>query len=256
MKVSLIIATYNNKDVLRLSLESAFDQTRMLDEIVVADDGSREDTREMIENMRKISPVPLLHAWQHDNGFRLAAARNNGILKSTGDYLIFIDGDCFVNKYFVEDHLSLAAKKQFIAGTRVNITKPRQEYIIRTGNRNISFFSWGTRKKFNAIRSRFLSHFYYNKSGMAGANFSLWREDIFRINGFDEWFVGYGGEDADIAIRLENAGIHKIRMVHLGMAYHFAHVHNSCDYWETVIEPRLEEARKTKKFRCELGLEK
>ena len=258
MKVSVIVATYNWKEALRTSIESLFDQSRMLDEIIVADDGSRDDTRLTIDELRKNAPVPLIHVWQPDCGFRLAMSRNKGILHSTGDYLIFLDGDCFVNRRFVEDHLSLARANQFIAGTRVNITKVRQEYIQKTGDRQISFFSSGIRKRFNAIRSPWLAKLYYHGTGFAGANFSLWREDLYKINGFDEWYVGYGGEDTDLALRLENAGVKKRRMVHLGMAYHYAHRVGvgALDKEVSPIGLRLQDIRRTQRFRCEAGLVK
>lgn len=254
MKVSLIVVTYNWKESLRLSIESALEQTRMLDEIVIADDGSREDTATMIREMQSSSPIPLLHAWHPDDGYRAAAARNNGIAASSGDYLIFLDGDCFVNQHFVADHLALARPQQYIVGTRVNILPRRQRYIFATGNRSISFFSWGTRKKFNAIRSPWMASFYHSTGGMASANFSAWRDDIFRVNGFDEWFVGYCGEDGELAIRLGNAGIARRKMVHLGMAYHLAHSLRQAEDMERIWQ-RFAEAARTKKIRCEQGLE-
>jgi GT2 family glycosyltransferase len=252
MKVSLIITTYNWKEALQLSLKTAFMQTRMPDEVVVADDGSREDTAEMVREMRQNSPVPVLHVWQPDEGFRAARSRNNAIVASSGDYLIFLDGDCFVNKYFVADHLSVVQKNQSIAGTRVNIVPRRQQYIFATGNTHISFFSWGTRKKFNAIRSPLLARFYRSKGGMATANCSMWREDVYRINGFNELFVGYGLEDAEFAIRLNNAGVAKKRVGHIGMAYHMAHVVRQCPHGEEIAKLL---GAATKLTWCERGLD-
>jgi len=224
-KSSLIIATYNSLEFLRVVLETALEQTRLPDEIIIADDGSREDTAALVRKFAAGSPVPLLHAWQPDEGFRLARSRNNAIAASTGEYLIFIDGDCFLNRFFVEDHLSLVEENFYIVGTRVNIGPRRRDHVLRTGHRRISFWSWGTHKKFHAIRSRFLSNFR-KKGGMAGANFSAWRKDIVRINGFNEIFEGHGGEDWELASRLERSGMRRKKMVHLGIAYHFAHPEN------------------------------
>lgn len=255
MKVSLIVTTYNQKDVLQLVLETTLKQTRMLDEIIVADDGSSDNTAEMIKALAKTAPIPILHAWQPNEGFRLARSRNNAVALASGDYLIFLDGDCFVNRYFVEDHLSFARPNQYLVGTRVNITPKRKEYILRTRNCNISVFSWGTRKKFNAIRSPFLASLYKKATGMAGANLSAWRNDIVRINGFDEWFVGHGGEDGDLAIRLGNAGVQCRKMIHLGMVYHFAHPRNQGrGNWDEIVQ-RFGETAKAGTIRCELGLD-
>ena len=105
-KTSLIIATYNQPEFLRLAILSAWEQTHLPDEIIIADDGSREETAELIRGMKKESSVPIIHTWQPDDGFRVALARNNAVAVSTGEYLIFLDGDCYMNKYFIEDHLS------------------------------------------------------------------------------------------------------------------------------------------------------
>ncbi|MDR2757024.1 MAG: glycosyltransferase family 2 protein [Planctomycetaceae bacterium] len=219
---TLVITTYNNKEFLKLSLETVFEQTYLPDEIIIADDGSREDTAEMIRGMTPQSPVPLIHVWQPDQGFRAARSRNNAVAIASGEYLIFLDGDCYLNKYFIEDHLLFAQKNQFVVGTRVNIGTKRREHIFRTGNHNISFFSWGITKKLHAIRSHFLSRFR-QKGGMASANFAAWRSDMERVNGFNEFFEGLGWEDGELATRLVNAGVTLRKMVHLGMVYHFSH---------------------------------
>ena len=252
MKVSLIITTYNWKEILELSLKTVFAQTRMPDEIIVADDGSREDTAELVRRMRPRSPVPLLHVWQPDEGFRLARSRNNAIAASSGDYLICLDGDCFVNKHFVADHLSVAGEKLCVFGTRVNIVPKRQQYIFATGNTNISFFSWGTRKKFNAIRSPLLARFYRDKGGFAGANCAMWREDIVRVNGFNEMLDR--GEDTEMLIRLENSGVTRKRVAHIAMAYHMAHPHHPCPHWDETVK-MFDEIRRTKQTWCEHGLD-
>ena len=87
-KVSLLIATYNWKEAGNLSLLSVFDQTTLPQEILIADDGSKDDTRQMIEEMRKISPIPIIHVWQEDKGFRVGAIRNKAIARASGDYII------------------------------------------------------------------------------------------------------------------------------------------------------------------------
>jgi Predicted glycosyltransferases len=251
---SLIVTTYNSKDVLQLVLETALKQTTPPSEIIVADDGSRDDTAEMIRSMAQNSPVPILHTWQPNKGFRLARSRNNAIAVSSGEYLIFLDGDCFLNPYFIEDHLSMAKPGFFVVGTRVNILPNRQKYIIRTRNTKISLWSWGTHKKINAIRSRWLSRFFH-QGGMAGANFAAWRSDIFNINGFNERFVGHGGEDGEIELRLKMSGLILRKMRYVGMAYHFAHSRNAKGDW-TKIHEIFQETIDGQKTRCDMGLDR
>ena len=90
---------------------------------MIADDGSGPETKKVVEDFQKIFPVPLIHAWQEDLGFRLAASRNNACKLSSGDYLIFLDGDCIPKKDFVEKHRKLAEKGFFVTGTRVLLSQ-------------------------------------------------------------------------------------------------------------------------------------
>lgn len=255
MKTSLIVSTYNKKEVLEIVLESCFDQTCLPGEILVADDGSREDTARLIRDLEKRSPVPLLHVWQPDEGYRLAASLNNAIATSSGEYLIFLDGDCFVDRHFVEDHLSYAEPGRYVAGSRVNIGKKRQEYILRTGDRRISFFSPGIRKRAHAIRSKTLAA-CRRHGGMAGANFSLRRSDIERVNGFNERFDGRGGCDADLARRLNGAGFVLKKMVHLGIAYHFSHSLPNRLHADDCVPEIWDSTPEEEQVRCRLGLDR
>jgi glycosyltransferase involved in cell wall biosynthesis len=267
-KISLIISTYNQPEFLRFAILSAWEQTRLPDEIVIADDGSREETAELVRAMKKesgkkTSAVPIVHTWLPDDGFRVMLARNNAVAASTGDYLIFLDGDCYLNKYFFEDHLSYAEKGYYVCGRRVNLRERRKEYILRTGDRRITFFSWGTGKKFHAIRSHSLAKLHleggmlYQKGGMASANLAMWRSDYERVNGFNERLAGYSGCDYELACRLDDAEIPMKKMVHLGIAYHFDHPTTKRVRWESKdqeFHKLMTQIRSEEKERCRIGL--
>ena len=260
-KTSLIISTYNQPEFLRLAILSALEQTRLPDEIVIADDGSREETAGLVREMKKESCVPIIHTWLPDEGYRLTFAHNNAVSVSTGEYLIFLDGDCYLNKYFMEDHLSYAEQGYYVCGRRVNIRTKRKEYILRTGDRRISFFSWGTGKKFHAIRSHWLAKLHlqggllYKKGGMAGANFAVWRSDFEKVNGFNERLADYSGCDHELACRLGEAGVSRKKMVHLGIAYHFDHPLTNRVRWKGEEHQKLmAQIRAEDKERCRIGL--
>ena len=255
-KTSLIIATYNQPEFLRLAILSAWEQTHLPDEIVIADDGSRQETAELVRMMKKESPIPIIHTWLPDDGFRVMLARNNAAAVSTGEYLIFLDGDCYMNKHFIEDHLLYAEKGYYVCGKRVHIREKRKEYILRTGDRQITFFSWGTTKKFTAIRSHLLARLYQKwsggKMGVISANFAVWRSDFEKVNGFNDRMADYGGEDKELAWRLDDVGILKKDMGHLGIAYHFRHPQESrqrLSERDLIVQIRAEE-----KGRCRIGL--
>jgi glycosyltransferase involved in cell wall biosynthesis len=254
-KTSLIISTYNQPEFLHLALLSALEQTCLPDEIIIADDGSSHETAEVVQIVTKTSSVPIIHTWQPDAGFRVMLARNNAVATSLGDYLIFIDGDCYLNKYFIEDHLSFSEPNHYVSGTRVNIREKRKEYILRTGDRRITFFSWGTSKKFHAIRSHFLSKFR-QRGGMASANFAIWRSDFEKVNGFNERLAGYSGCDFELACRLSDVGILLKKMVHLGIAYHFDHPVTKRVRWDdgNRVEDFINFIRSEEKERCKIGL--
>ncbi len=111
MKTSLLISTYNWPQALELILKSALNQTEMPDEILIADDGSTEETKELIENFKTKSTVPINHIWHEDKGFRKAIILNRAIAAAIGEYIIQIDGDCIMHRNFVKDHKEMAAPK-------------------------------------------------------------------------------------------------------------------------------------------------
>ncbi len=228
---SLIVTCYNKPDQLRVVLESALDQTTLPCELIVADDGSQDAVRELVRELRGRSPVPIIHVWQPDEGFRLNRSRNNALALATGDYVVMLDGDCFVNRFFIEDHARQARQGRFLGGRRVHLNPSRRDYVLSTGDRRITCFSRGIIKRTYAIRSRLLSTALSKleraQSGKCrrvyGANISFWREDALRANGFNELFVGYGGDDYEFLRRLMRMGIDCYRLRNLGVAYHFRH---------------------------------
>jgi glycosyltransferase involved in cell wall biosynthesis len=255
MKTSLIITTYNQPEYLRLALLSALEQTQQPDEIIIADDGSDERTAAVVREFQDNGKVKIIHTWQKNEGFRPMHARNNAVAASSGEYLIFLDGDCYLEKHFIEDHLSVAEVNHWVCGTRVNIKEQRKEYILRTGDRKITFFSWGTNKKFHAIRSKFLSRFR-KKGGMASANFACWRSDFEKVNGFNERLAGFSGCDAELSCRFNDIELPMKKMVHLGIAYHFAHTEKKRVLWSdgTKVVNLMEQIRREEKGRCQTGL--
>ena len=264
--VSFIVTCYNHPEILKVSLESILAQRTPPDEIIVADDGSTEETFEVTRALRRRTSIPLIHVWQKDEGFRAARSRNNALAVATGDYVVLSDGDCFFGPHYIGDHLAAARPGQMVGGTRVHVRPERRDYILRTGDRRISFLTPHTSKRLYAIRSRFLSALtsessashgpitLRNSGGIISSNMSLWREDVVRVNGFDERYVGYGHEDFDLAIRLSRVGVGWRRIRHLGVAYHFTHDSRSSELPKA--RARLEEAYRRPEFRIpdEFGL--
>ena len=108
-KVSIIVPVYNTGSKLRKCMESLVNQTMQDIEIVIVNDGSTDNTRNIIDNISKYdSRVKILH--KENAG--VSAARNSGIEASTGEYVVFVDGDDYIAQEYVEYMISLIEKTE------------------------------------------------------------------------------------------------------------------------------------------------
>ncbi len=261
MKASLIISTYNWPEALNLCLLSVFQQSRLPDEIIIADDGSRHQTRELIKNFQSISPVPITHVWHPDEGFQLSAIRNKGILVATGDYIIQIDGDLILHPDFIKDHLELATKGKFVSGSRLLLPKDFSAGLLQEKKlpSNYTLLRMGD-NRLNGIRIPFLTKYLsgiYKKNKpyyVKGCNMAFWRDDLLAVNGYNEGISGWGKEDSEIAVRLINYGINRLFLKFGGICYHLFHPEASRDR-ENLNDQILIETLDNKKIRCEKGLD-
>ena len=229
---SLIVSTYNRPDALELCLESILQQTHLPGEIVVADDGSGEPTRQLVEAMQKRSPVPIVHIWQPDDGYQLARIRNRAFAAAKGDYLVQIDGDLILDKYFMRDHLKMCRPGRFVSGSRTMMDAILTEKLLKReiSADDIQQYRQHISKKHNAVRSlplRILSYMVQRKSGnykyVLGCNMAFWKKDLLKVNGYNESFKGWGKEDNELAVRLQNTGC-KLRFIKFGaVVYHLYH---------------------------------
>lgn len=232
MKVSVVVITYNWPEALQRVLEGLARQTELPYEVIVADDGSRPETAALIAGLAATFPVPLRHQWQEDRGFRAARARNRGIAASRGDYVILLDGDMLVHPRFVADHLMLAERGYFLQGGRLKAT-PEESQRLLAGGQPV-FSPWakadfeefdGTRRLY-AFRAPMLARWKSrsrNGGRVMSCNMSFWRDDLLRVNGFDERMEGYGAEDRELAARLENAGLKRRALKWAALAAHLWH---------------------------------
>ncbi|MFK2878135.1 glycosyltransferase [Rhodanobacter hydrolyticus] len=231
-RVSLIVLTYNWPAALARVLQSVAAQTRLPDEVIVADDGSGAETRELIARIARDFPVPLRHAWQEDLGFRAASCRNLGIAMAKGDYVILIDGDMILHRDFVADHLLLASPGCFLQGGRFKSTA--QETAGLLAGRRPVFAPWAKADfhVFDGIRRLYAFHALplarwkarrRNGGRVMSCNMSFWRDDLLRVNGFDERMEGYGAEDRELAARLGNAGVRRKQLKWAALAAHLEH---------------------------------
>lgn len=222
-RISLIITTYNRPDALAAVFRAVARQTLAPWEVVVGDDGSGPETAEVVRSA-PLRSVPVRHVWNEHDGFRVARARNAAIAATRGDYLVFIDGDILPHPNFIEDHAEAAEAGHFVQGSRAILDERATRVAIEREAYWPSWYSRGAGNRKNLIRSRLLARLTRNMGVLVRAsNFALWRSDAVRVNGFNEAFVGWGYEDNEFALRLENAGCRKKHLRFLALCCHLHH---------------------------------
>ena len=231
MKTTLIISTYNRPDALEVVLKTVAAQTVAPGEIIIADDGSTDDTARLIAEWKESGRLrsPLKHVWQEDRGFRLAMIRNRALAVSTGDYIIQIDGDAPLHPRFIEDHVSWARHGSFVKGARVMLDKELSEKICRAGEMIFpSIFSGHImanrfkRLRCSLLRNKF-EHFKPGNYYSLGCNMAFWRSDAVAVNGYDEEFEGWGHEYSDFTMRLGRTGVCKRNIRFWAVQFHLWH---------------------------------
>lgn len=217
--ISVVVTTYNWPFALRAVLKGLLSQTDQDFEIIIADDGSKQETKFLIESMQKKTNIPIQHIWQKDQGFRAARIRNKAIIASASDYIIFLDGDCIPRPNFIAAHRNLAEPSFFVSGNRILLTRDFTVDILSSDEpiQCWSFFKWvQTWLKGQCNQAISLISFplgFIRKlkpsrwKSVKGCNLGVWKSDLYRINGWDENFIGWGYEDSELAIRLISSGV-------------------------------------------------
>ena len=233
--ISVIVSTYNKPAFLEQVLRGYAIQTDSDFELVIADDGSGPETAALIGRTRAETRLNLLHVWHEDRGFRKTEILNRAIVASSGDYLIFTDGDCIPRRDLVAVHRSLAQAGRYVAGGYLKLPAEVCASItmdtIMSGD--VADLRWlrnhGWKPGRRALRlgrwkrlSAFWDRVTPTKADFQGNNASTWRDAIIAVNGF-EGEMGYGGLDQAFGFRLQNAGIRGIQARHRAIAMHLYH---------------------------------
>ena len=236
--VSLVITTYNSPDRLALVLDSVRDLSPLPAEVIIADDGSTEETRILIESYAKSFPCPLRHIWQEDKGFRASASRNKGITAAKGAYIILIDGDMILDPHFIADHLRFAKSGFCLGGSRTMLCENTTKEILakRTSGDTSAYKEGFKYKSWKAYRCVPLAWIIYLcsqksaksftksvKANVGSCNMSFYKADFERIGGFNERFTGHGSEDWEFVARFLFAGGRSARLKFCAVGYHIHH---------------------------------
>lgn len=205
MTVSLVITTFNWPEALSLVLSSVANQTRIPDEVIIADDGSGVETQLIIE--RWAVRLPITHAWLPNADFRAARARNLALLKAKSDYVVMVDGDCLLPPTFIDHHLRLASSDRVVAGSRYLIDAEATTKILKAADSPNILSSLFQSSKFRHLPFGWLRDIRpWAWKVVRTCNLALPREAVTLVAGFNESYVGWGREDSDFVIRLLRSG--------------------------------------------------
>jgi glycosyltransferase involved in cell wall biosynthesis len=241
----LVVSTYENPSGLETCLLGVLRQSRAPERVVIADDGSGEETRRLIDRYR--DRLPLEHVWHPDEGFRLAAIRNRALARCREQYVVLLDGDTMPHHHFLRDHAEYARPGRLILGQRCALVGYHGK-VLRTepGALKLAtlFLLGRILNDSRALKMDFVNRLRGLRKGLRlprailtpsdyhqahGGNLGAWREDLIAVNGCDERFVGWGGEDADLVERLTRAGREPYRLLHRAVCYHIDHPVNAAN---------------------------
>lgn len=235
MKVTVIFTTYNSPKWLEKVLWGFSFQTHSDFDIIIADDGSREQTKHLIDEMRKKTAMRIQHLWQEDKGFRKGRILNKAIIAAKTEYIVFTDGDCIPRKDFLEVHVREAEKGYYLSGSYYKLPMSTSQLITKKHIESGKCFDvkWLKKnglpwhRKTLKIRANNFFARIFNKTtptqcNLKGSNASAWRADLLKINGYDER-MAWGGQDRELGVRLVNSGIKPKHVRYNAICVHLDH---------------------------------
>lgn len=234
-RISVVITTYNRSDALLQVLGALCQQDDRDFEVVVADDGSRSEHVQSILDSQVAQKLKLVYVWHPDVGFTASRVRNRGVGASSGEYIVFMDGDCVPEVDFIRKHRQLAQPGFFVNGSRVMLSEALTQSVLQQRHTLCAhpwwrWLAWRVRGDASKLTGllrlpdaayRVQSDFKWK--GIRSCNMGVWRSDFDVVNGFDESFVGWGHEDADFVLRLHNAGVQRKNGFCATEVYHLWH---------------------------------
>lgn len=267
MNIAVIVTTYNRPDALRAVLRGYAAQTDRAFELMVADDGSTADTGELARDFAARAPFACQHVWHEDDGFRAAAIRNQAVVATAADYIVFTDGDCVPPPTFVERHRALAEPGWFLAGNRLLLSEALTRRVLASGE---TIEAWSLGRWMRAWAARDINRWVplihlpdgaWRKrtarqwEGVKTCNLSVWRDDLVHVNGLDETYTGWGMEDSDFVVRLLRSGIRHKSARFAAPVFHLWHRENVRSHLPE-NQARLREVLAAAHIRAQRGLDR
>jgi glycosyltransferase involved in cell wall biosynthesis len=236
--VSVIIPTYNRAQLLNYTLRSLEQQTLPANkfEVIVADDGSGDNTREIVERFK--GRMNIKYVFQEDEGYRPASARNMGIMASEANICLFLDSGVMADEHCLKAHMDLhkdtdspVAIIGYVYGfDQEGADSDTLEALINVESAAQTIRQFKQGDLITDVRDPFYRKYNDRIEDMPApwvyfwtCNVSARRQDLIEIGMFDENYNGnWGCEDNDLAIRLQQRGI-KIVLNRKAASIHYPH---------------------------------
>lgn len=253
--ISIVVCTYERPANLRRVLAAIEGQRGIAGaiEVIIADDGSRDETADVFMQFRRRVNFPVRFTTHQHTGFCPSRCRNEGVAASSGEYLILLDGDCLIPPDYLRRQLEGRRRGLVMIGDSLRLSEADSFRIDENLARRGGYEQFGCWQQQVYLWKKALKDSVYglighpNKPHLFGNNVGMWREDYLRVNGFDENYVGWGFEDNDFGLRLRRAGITLRTMLWRTHPYHLWHpVETTCP---VRIRQGLNQAYFSRKFR-------
>lgn len=227
--LSIVVPTYEWPEALDAVLRALGEQSDDAFEVVVAEDGESPQTASVVRRHRARAGFPIAHVTQPDLGWRKARIYDLGALEARGEYLIFLDGDTLPRRGFLHAVRRAALPGWFLCGKRLHLSEALSTRVLAG---QVAPWRWSTLRLLLALSRRdFTTSRETAHPGFVvplrdrrrpwrpsqpefsppyegyGFFFAMSRADFEHANGFDTRYVGWGGEDEDLAARLRRMGL-------------------------------------------------
>ena len=256
--LALIINTHNQPEYLERVLRAVERQDSKPEEVILADDGSGPETREIFQRWQETKAWRGIHAWQEKQGFRRSRILNIAIAKASSDYLVFLDGDTVPHPSFIADHREAARSGYFVQGHRALIERKAADWFGEgdfSADRRRALWSGQLKGLKSAFRWPLpLARVRGDLRGIRGCNLGIWRGDLVVINGYNEAFEGWGREDSELATRLKNSRVLRLDLRGRALCYHLWHPPANREGL-SINDRLLQEAIESRSTRCQRGLD-
>lgn len=256
MRLSVIISTYNQPQWLEKVIWGYAAQTHRDFELVIADDGSADETGRTVERLGRETGLAIRHVWQEHLGFRKCAILNQAILQAAADYLVFTDGDCIPRRDFLAQHARLARRGRLLSGGALRLPVEMSQRITKDDilAGHATDFAWlrsqglpWSRKQLKLLvgprLGTLVDWINTTRPTWNGGNASTWKADLLRVNGFDER-MAYGGEDRELGERLIHSGLRGKGIRYRAVCVHLDHPRGYVD--QEAIRRNLEIRKQTR----------